>query len=231
MKYCQSLRQTHNEPCEGKQHHCMLLKWATIIPADTRCTRKWAASPRGLKKKQDFRAENPSWTADKCSRCDISEAAEILEQTVLDRSIFLLSCRTSTTAHLSKTSWEPALSICIQKLYYYFKRLLLPKWGVAEMDQQTHKRLCLYLNGWRCYRCNIMPNTLSQNRERYAKVDFAKNLCHVGANTFSASDTIWVTQQSITERQDARCKLCSSDDNKRHRQRRCHCERYPAGME
>lgn len=41
--------------------------------------------------KQDLGAENPPQTEDKYSRCDISEAAEILEQTACDRLSLLLS--------------------------------------------------------------------------------------------------------------------------------------------
>lgn len=32
-----------------EKHYCIHFKWATITPVDTRCTKKWAASPGGLK--------------------------------------------------------------------------------------------------------------------------------------------------------------------------------------
>lgn len=41
--------------------------------------------------KQDLGGENPPQIEDKYSRCDISEAAEILEQTACDRLSLLLS--------------------------------------------------------------------------------------------------------------------------------------------
>lgn len=44
-----SKAETQSQWIVWKEHHFMHLKWATIIPVDTRCTGKWAASPGGLK--------------------------------------------------------------------------------------------------------------------------------------------------------------------------------------